>query len=217
LGEAMSQLQTPVLTDTWMSMPWDEYAQSIEDPRYEKAKGYYYQGHTRIEMQPVGFDHAKDHNVVALVINLFVIFKHIPSTLVDNCSYRKTGIRECQPDLSCYIGDRANAVPSGTSIVNLDLYPAPDLVIEIAKTTLLDDLGTKRSLYEAIGVTEYWVVDVETGQIIAYSMTERGSQRIEQSQVLPHLSISLVEAALERSRQTDQSQVGAWLMNQFQP
>ena len=46
-----------------------------------------------------------------------------------------------------------------TNIVNLDRYPAPDLVVEIAKTTLLDDLGTKRSLYEELGVAEYWVVD----------------------------------------------------------
>ncbi|MCC5649018.1 Uma2 family endonuclease [Nostoc sp. XA013] len=47
---------------------------------------------------------------------------------------------------------------------------APDLVIEIAKTSLLDDLGTKRclatsrfasTLYEELGIAEYWVVDVQ--------------------------------------------------------
>jgi Uma2 family endonuclease len=216
LGEAMSQLQTPVLTDTWVSMPWDEYAQRIEDPRYEKAKSYYYQGHTRIEMQPVGRDHAGDHAVIMMAILLYATLTRIAINGLVTCSFRKAGVRECQPDLAYYIGDRANAVPSGTNIVNLDFYPAPNLVIEIAKTTLLDDLGTKRSLYEAIGVAEYWVVDVEKLQIIAYTMTERGSQRIEQSQVLPHLSISLLEEALQRSRQTDQSQVGAWIMSQFQ-
>jgi Uma2 family endonuclease len=212
----MTQLQTPILSDTWIAMPWDEYAQLIEDPAYAKAKGYYYQGHTRIEMLPVGFDHAKDHSVLTIAINLFVILKAIPLTIADNCSYRKAGLRECQPDLSCYIGKRANSIPSGTSIVNLDRFPAPDLVVEISKTTLLDDLGTKRSLYEALGVSEYWVVDVENAQIAAYAMNLDGSQRIDQSQALPDLKIATLDEALQRARQYDQSAVGLWLMTQFQ-
>jgi Uma2 family endonuclease len=212
----MTQLQTPILSDTWILMPWDEYAQLIEDPAYAKAKGYYYQGHMRIEMLPVGFDHATDHSILALAINLFAILKAIPLTIADNGSYRKAGLRECQPDLSCYVGKRANSIPSGTSIVNLDRYPAPDLVIEISKTTLLDDLGTKRSLYEALGVSEYWVAEVENAQIAAYTMSIDGSQRINQSQVLPNLKIATLDEALQRSRQTDQSAVGSWLMAQFQ-
>ncbi len=212
----MTRLQTPVLTDTWLVMPWNEYTQVIENPAYDKAKGYYYQGHMRLEMLPVGFDHAKDHSVLAFAINLFTSFKNIPLTLVDSCSYRKVGLRECQPDLSCYLGQKASVIPSGTNIVDLDRYPAPDLVIEISKTTLLDDLGTKRSLYEALGVLEYWVVDVENVQIMAYSMNLDGSQRIDQSQVLPDLKISTLDEALRQSRQTDQSAVGSWLRTQFQ-
>jgi Uma2 family endonuclease len=213
----MTQLQTPVLSETWIAMPWDEYVQLAEDPAYAQAKGYYYQGHMRLEMLPVGFDHAKDHSILAVAINLFTILKNIPLTMVDCCSYRKAGLRECQPDLSCYIGKNASIIPSGTSIVNLDFYPAPDLVIEISKTTLLDDLGTKRSLYETLGISEYWVVDVETAQIAAYAMNLDGSQRIMQSQVLPTLEIATLNEALQRSRQTHQSAVGAWLMTQFQP
>jgi Uma2 family endonuclease len=96
------------------------------------------------------------------------------------------------------------------------LYPAPDLVIEIAKTSLLDDLGTKRSLYEDLNVSEYWVVDVQNAQIIAYSIAEQGSKRIQVSQVLPGLAMSILEEALRRSREMNQSQVGSWLIRQFQ-
>ena len=88
------------------------------------------------------------------------------------------------------------------------------MVIEIAKTSLLDDLGTKRSLYEELGVTEYWVVDVQNSQIIAYASAEQGSKRIQESQVLP--GIAILEEALRRSREINLSQVGAWLLNQFQ-
>jgi hypothetical protein len=47
-------------------------------------------------MLPVGFDHAKDHSVLALAVNLFAILKAIPLTITDSCSYRKAGLCECQ-------------------------------------------------------------------------------------------------------------------------
>jgi Uma2 family endonuclease len=212
----MSQLQTPILTDTWVPMPWDNYAKLIEQPDYAKAKGYYYQEHARIEMLPISHDHAADDGAITLVVNLFCIVKQIPFKVLPNCSYQAAQT-ECQPDVSFYFRAQANAVPYNTSTINLDRYPAPDLVIEISKTTLLDDLGAKRSLYEAIGVAEYWVVNVGQGQVIAYAITQQGSYRIERSQVLPDLPISLLTETLQRSRQTDQSQIGTWLIRQFQP
>jgi Uma2 family endonuclease len=101
--------------------------------------------------------------------------------------------------------------------VNLDRYPSPNLVIEIAKSSLLDDMGAKRSLYEELGVAEYWVVDVQNAQVVAYAMADQGSKRIQVSLVLPRLAIAIVEEALRRSREMDQSQVGGWLLTQFQP
>ncbi|WP_373529809.1 Uma2 family endonuclease [Nostoc sp.] len=115
-----------------------------------------------------------------------------------------------------YKGYMRLEMPAGTGIVKLDRYPAPDLVIEIAKTSLLDDLGTKRSLYEELGVAEYWVVDVQNAQIIAYAIVDQGSRRIRESQVLPGLAMSILEEALRRSREMSQSEVGTWLLSQFQ-
>lgn len=212
----MSPLQTPLLTDTWVTATWNDYLLAIEDPAFEKAKGYYYWGHMRIEMPPVGFDHGTNHSIIAFAINLFAVVKGIALTMVDNCTYRKEGVQECQPDVSCYVGDKAGVIPNGTNIVDLNQYPAPDLVVEVAKTALLDDLGAKRSLYEDLGVAEYWVVDVQNAQILAFSVGDRGSKRIDESQVLRGLGVALLENALRRSRQTNQSQVGAWLLTQFQ-
>lgn len=212
----MDRLQTRPQTDTWVAASWDEYIQTIADPTYEKARGYYYHGHMRIEMLPVGHDHAADDNTISLAINLYCIAQAIPLKVLSNCSYRKVEMRECQPDISCYIGDRAQLIPWGTSIIDLNRFPAPDLVIEVAATTLLDDMGIKRSLYEELGVAEYWIVDVENTQIIAYTLSEQGSYRLQDSQVLPGLSLAVLEEALRRSRTVDQSQVGAWLLIQFQ-
>jgi Uma2 family endonuclease len=221
----MSYLQTKLPTDTWVATSWEGYLQAIADPAYATARGYYYNGHMRIEMLPVGHDHAAADSAIALAINLFGIAKNIALKSLSNCTYRKANYQECQPDISYYIGPQAQAIPWGTSIVDLDRYPAPDLVIEVSSTTLLADQGAKRLLYEDLAVKEYWIVDVQQGQILAFSMlppdpqsgvVELGSRRIRESQVLPSLSLAVLEEVLQRSRQMDQSQVGAWLLAQFQ-
>ncbi len=212
----MANLQTQLPTDSWVVASWEEYLQAIADPAYTTARGYYYHGHMRLEMSPVSFDHGQDHVVIIFAVNLFAALRGVAATGLDTVTLRQPGVGDCQPDVSYYLGDRARVIPRGTGIINLDQYPAPDLVIEVAKASLLDDLGIKRSLYEALGVAEYWVVDVNNAQLIAYEMRDRGSNRIQISQVLPGLELAVLEAALRRSRETDQSQVGAWLLTQFQ-
>jgi Uma2 family endonuclease len=93
---------------------------------------------------------------------------------------------------------------------------SPNLVIEVANSSLADDKGEKRLLYEDLAVAEYWIVDVQNVQVIAFAIENGGSRRITQSQVLPGLAISLLNEAFRLTRQTDQSQVIAWLLSQFQ-
>ena len=205
-----------IAPDTWVIASWNEYIQMIEAPGLEKAKGYYYNGRMKIEMPPVGNDHASDHTIIIFAVNLFASIKGIPLNGKDNCTYRKTGIQEIQPDVSYYIGENADVVPYGTSIIDLNIYLRPDLAIEVANTSLADDKSEKRLLYEDVGVAEYWIIDVQNLQIIAFSIAEGGSRRITQSQVLPGSEIPLLEAALRRTRQMNQSLVGSWLLNQFQ-
>lgn len=212
----MSNLQTKLPTDTWVVATWEEYIQAVEEPAYENTRGYYHNGQLRIEMTPVGPDHASDNGIISFAVNLFGSIKGIPLNGLINCSYRKVGISECQPDVSYYIGESAQLLPQGTSVVDLDRNVPPDLVIEVASTSLADDIGRKRLLYEDLGIAEYWIVDVANTQTIAFAIADGGSRRITQSQALPGLAISLLQEALRRSRQTDQAQVGAWLLAQFQ-
>jgi Uma2 family endonuclease len=178
----------------------------------------------RIEDMPTGADHASDNGLIYLAVTLFCMVKGIPIQGLIGCSYRKVEVRECQPDISFYVGDRANLSPTGKSVVNLDKQAIPSLVIEISNTTLEDDLGAKRLLYEEMGVSEYWVVDVQKSQIYAFEIfvggaspsEYRGSKRIDNSLVLPGLSIDTITTALNLSKEQDQSQIGKWLMSQFQ-
>lgn len=212
----MKESQTQLQSDTWVDATWEEYIQAIANPAYEKAKGYYYDGQLRIEMPPVGPDHSRDNSIIVVALNLFGIVRGIPLNSLTNCSYRRTGVQECQPDASYYIGERAQLAPRGAAVVDLNIFQAPDLVIAVANTSLADDLDRKKTLYQELGVREYWVVDVQNSRIIAFAIVEGNSQQVIQSQVLPGLTMALLEEALRRSRQVDQTQVGTWLLQQMQ-
>jgi Uma2 family endonuclease len=89
-------------------------------------------------------------------------------------------------------------------------------VIEVAYTSVADDKGEKRLLYESLNVKEYWVIDVQEMAVTAFAMHAGGSHRIQLSSILPGFKLKQLEAALQRSRQTDHSEVMAWLITQFQ-
>jgi Uma2 family endonuclease len=212
----MTQLASSIETDTWVTATWDEYLQAIDRIGRDFSHSYYQQGKYRIEMTPLGYAHSSDNTIISFAVNLYATIANIPLQGLTNCSYRQTGKRECQPDLSYYLGDRSQLISYNSSVINLDEYSAPDLVVEIASTSLADDTGAKRLLYEDLGIKEYWIIDVKKADIIAFSMLELGSVRIDRSQVLPGLAMSVLVEALDRSRHTNQTEVGRWLMSEFQ-
>lgn len=161
-------VQIPI--DTWIAASWEEYLQTIEQPEYEKAKSYYHDRRFRIEITPLGHDHAADNTIANTAVALLCIAKSIPAKGLTNCTFRKAGVREAQPDLSYYLNENAEIVPWGTAIIDLDRFPAPDLVIEIANSSLSDDQGEKRLLYEDLQVKEYWIFDVKNVRVLAFAI-----------------------------------------------
>ncbi|MBD2328252.1 Uma2 family endonuclease [Alkalinema sp. FACHB-956] len=215
VNSALQSTTSFLASDRWIQAGWNDYLQAIEQSA-PKAKGYYHNGRMRIEMSPVGNPHSRDHAIIIHAVTLYAGIKGIDLDGHDNCTYRKTGYAEAQPDASFYIGEPANVIPWDTTIIDLDCYPAPTLAIEVAYSSLADDKGEKRLLYEAIGVSEYWIIDVENVQVLAFAVENQGSRRIRQSQVLAGLDIAVLEDAFRQSRQTNHGQVSAWLLRQWQ-
>jgi Uma2 family endonuclease len=212
----MTLLQVQAPLNTWQPVPWEEFVKIADDPASSKLKGYYYSGHMRFEPMSTGADHSKDHALIVFALSFFVAHQGISATGHDGCSYRKPGFDEFQPDISYYVGETADAIPWGTRVVDLGQYPIPSLVIEISDTSLADDLGAKRFQYEGLGIPEYWIVNVQDMKILGFAHASDGSIRhIRESQVLPGLKFEILEQALQRSRQENQSTTTAWLMEQF--
>lgn len=58
----MSQVQTKLPGDIWVNATWDEYLHTSNDSVYEKAKFYYYNERTRLEIPPFGNVHFRDRS-----------------------------------------------------------------------------------------------------------------------------------------------------------
>lgn len=213
----MTLLQVQAVLNNWQPASWEDFIAIADDPESAKLKGYYYQGNMRFEPMSTGSDHSNDHALILFALSFFAAYQGIPMTTKDACSYRKRRFEEFQPDVSYYIGEAADVIPWGTRVIDLEQYPLPNLVIEISDTSLKDDLGAKRFQYEELGIAEYWIVNVQEKKIIAFTIALDGSiRRVRESSVLPGLKLEILEQALQRSRQENQSATTAWLMQQFQ-
>ena len=202
--------------DTWVKASWDEFIAFADEPSLEKGRFYYDHSLMRIEMSPVGPTHAHENSIVTNVIRLFATLTNIIIYEYTNCSFRKKNNAEFQPDVAFYIGSGLKIPPRNNAPVNLNEFDLPTLVVEISSTTIHDDLGRKRLLYERLGIKEYWVIDAYTAEVFAFAIADGRSGRITRSQVLEGLEMATVEEALQRSHTNeDDGAIARWLLQTF--
>jgi Uma2 family endonuclease len=203
---------TALQPDTWVKATWDDFVAIIDSPPYDEGRGYFDNGSMRIEMAPLGGGHARQNSVAMDVVSVFAIVHRVRIAKFVNGSFHKTGERGCQPDAAFYIGPDFRLPPQDNAPIDINVYGPPTLAIEIGGSSFKDDLGAKRLLYERLGVSEYWVVNVAEQQVIAFAVAEGGSRQIRVSGVLPGLEMSLIEEALCRSQTEDDTTLMGWLM-----
>lgn len=76
---------------------------------------------------------------------------------------------DVQPDLSVVLTVNQHI------ITEEGIYGAPDLVLEIiSPSSIKTDRKTKFSLYEEMGIAEYWLVDTKNQSIEVYQLRETG-------------------------------------------
>ena len=217
MAQALENSIATFIPNQWQTADWDTFVAIADDPAHEKAKCYYFESQMKVEIMGVGPNHAVDNTLLILAIGLFCMTRGIANRGLTNASYQKQNYSEAQPAISYYFGSTVQNIPNNNTIINLDIHPAPDLAIEVAATSLNEDLGTTRLLYESIGVKEYWVINVELNEILAFEILGvHGSQRIRKSIVLPGLDLNVLEEALRSRKTCDDSQIMSQLLAQFQ-
>jgi Uma2 family endonuclease len=128
----------------------------------------------------------------------------------------KPQIQSAAPDKVLYVGGDSPRWQSGEPRrVNLDLWRVPDLVAEIADTTLAIDLDEKKQLYLALGIPEYWVIDVKGKQVLAFRLRAGKYEQCSESVALAGLPIELLEQTLERM-DNENGNAALWFAAQIQ-
>ena len=93
------------------------------------------------------------------------IIRHLGRTLPDEVFVAADATLKLSPHHAPF----PDAYVFPANIATADLNPSDVLlVIEVADTTLSDDLGPKAALYAEYGVREYWVVDIERRVILIH-------------------------------------------------
>ncbi|MEB3224312.1 MAG: Uma2 family endonuclease [Synechococcus sp.] len=206
----------------WVAAEWETYQHQRDLPTDDltKQKLYFYQHSLLIEMGAEGINHASVNNLFTLLIGFWLAFNpEITGHLMGGCQLEKTSQKiAAAPDLVLYLGGDHPVWKQGDRrYLNLDEWRVPDLVGEISDTTIFHDLDRKKEIYAALGIPEYWVIDVQAQRFFLLVLNEAGRyESVEHSQVLKDLPKALLEDALDRLVTDGNAQVAQWFMAQLQ-
>ena len=164
-----------------------------------------------------GINHSRFNELFTIL--LFVWFSRqadVKFDLLGGCVMEKPQTQGAAPDKVLYIGGDSPRWQQGEPRrVNLDRWRVPDLVAEIADTTLAIDLDEKKQLYLALGIPEYWVIDVKGKQVLAFRLIDSKYEQCSTSSALTGLPIELLEQTLDRM-DNDNGNAALWFAAQIQ-
>ena len=210
----------------WQIATWDDYVRLQEQveqhwstDRSKRWRVIFNQGWVWVkDMSGEGVVHAKVNNLFTLIIGLwFMVHSEKIAESLGGCILEKQGLQSASPDLVLYIGENAPKWQEGEPRrVNLNQWRVPDLVGEIADTTLAIDLDEMKQLYAALGVPEYWVIDAKGGRVLIFQLQETGRYiQVFESLVLVGLQTELLELALQQMQQGTNISAANWFMERI--
>jgi Uma2 family endonuclease len=198
---------------------WQDYLKVRDSSEINWQKIAFYNGWLWVDMGNIGPNHARFCDLLTAIFFVWV-FLHPDSVLESfgGCLIENPDTHACAPDLVLYQGENIPKWQPGEQCrIELSRHRLPDLVGEIADTTLGIDLDEQKQLYASLGIAEYWVIDVKGLRLFAFGLNATGVyEEIEVSQVLTGLPIALIEQTLDRLTQETNTAAANWLMQQLQ-
>jgi Uma2 family endonuclease len=171
-----------------------------------------------IDMGKEGINHASINNLFTMLF--YIWFSQAPGLIYSSlggCLLEKPKKQAASPDLMLYLGSEYPTWQTGERrYINLEQWRVPNLVGEIADTTLTIDLDEKKYLYADLGIPEYWVIDVKGLRVFAFQLQSNGKyQECETSLALSGLPISLLNQTLERLNAETNGSAAIWFAQQI--
>ena len=209
-------IDSPARISSWRNATWSEYLERVENLD-EQERVFFNLDTIWIDMGNEGINHSRFNELFTLI--LFVWFSRqtdVKFDLLGGCVIEKPQTQSAAPDKVLYVGGNSPRWKSGEPRrVNLDLWRVPDLVAEIADTTLAIDLDEKKQLYLALGIPEYWVIDVKGKRVLAFRLVEGKYEQCSESVALTGLPIELLEQTLEQM-DNENGNAALWFAAQIQ-
>ena len=207
---------------------WQDYLDARDRNYLEWHKISFNNGWLRIDMGNIGINHARFADLFTIIFGFWAFLHPEPAIRQSRryanesfggCSIEKAETQQASaPDLVLYKGENIPKWQPGESRrIDLSCQRLPDLVGEIADTSLDIDLDEQKQIYASLGIAEYWVVDVKGMRLFAFGLNAKGTyESIRVSNVLTGLSIELVDRTLERLAMETNTAAANWLMQQLQ-
>lgn len=174
---------------------WETYEQLLAN--YENSSGprfTYDQG--ILEIMSPSSEHEAVNDVVKQLVNILAEEMELDIKGFGSTTFRREDLgRGAEPDSYFYI-QSADQI-RGVNKLNLDVHPAPDLVIEIDLTSPSID---KFSFYASIGVSEIWHYEEQRLEI--FQLQNESYMPSEESQALPLVRAAALTQFVKESEST---------------
>jgi Uma2 family endonuclease len=219
-ASASTGIQTisPTTFPQWKSATWEEYLTWRDNPTPERVRLFFNQGQLLIDMGSEGINHASVSDLFTLLLGFwFSQYREQTAASFGRCLIEKPKTQAAAPDLVLYIGEGVPQWQSGEPRrIDLTQWRVPDLVGEVSDTTLATDLDEKKQLYAALLIPEYWVINVQGRQVLAFRLQENGKyQQITHSVALENLPVALLEQTLEHLSEGTNISAALWFAQQI--
>ncbi len=202
----------------WQRGTWEDYLTYRDAPTLERVRVFFNKGYFFIELGNESISHAAISDLLTIIFAIWFARKPgVTFSSLGRCVIEKPKRQAAAPDQILYVGENAPRWQEGEPRpINLNQWRVPDLVGEVADTTLATDLDEKKQIYAALEIPEYWVTDVRGKRVLAFQLQEDGNyQQCEYSGVLEGLPIAVLNGTLERLIEGDHASATLWFNQQI--
>ncbi|MBD2022391.1 Uma2 family endonuclease [Leptolyngbya sp. FACHB-36] len=202
----------------WHRATWEDYVALRDASIPKRMRLAFNQGWLWIDMGGEGINHASVSDLFTALLFIWAM-QHLEQTYTSfgRCLLEKSEAQACAPDLVLYVGEEFPRWQEGEPRrIDLNQWRVPDLVGEISDTSLATDLDEQKHLYAALGIPEYWVVDVRGRRVFSFLLQDNGEYKAtDRSQALDGLAIALLDQTLERLPESSNTAAAAWFAQQI--